>query len=64
MATKNPEKGYVALLGWALGAIDAAERFDRRYIVVAPPWAEDYCKQHDIPFVPWDFERLDDRCIA
>ena len=63
MTTKDPNKGYVAILGWALGAIDAAARFDRRYIVVAPEWAEDYCKEHDIPYVPWNFERLDERCM-
>ncbi len=61
MNQKNPEKGYVALLGWSLGAIDAVDRFDRRYVVVAPEWAEAYAKEHDIPFIPWDFERLNDR---
>ncbi|MDN5850076.1 MAG: carboxylate--amine ligase [Nitrococcus sp.] len=60
---KNPDKGYVALLGWALGAIEAADRFDRRYIVVAPPWATDYCEQHDIPYIPWDFERMNERSM-
>ncbi|ERJ20780.1 ATP-grasp domain protein [Salinisphaera shabanensis E1L3A] len=63
MAEKNPEKGYVALLGWSLGAVEAADRFDRRYVVVAPDWAEDYCKQHDIPYIPWNFERLNDRSM-
>ena len=63
MAEKNPDKGYIALLGWALGAIEAAEKFDRRYVVVAPEWAEDYCQQHDIPYVPWNFERLNDRSM-
>ncbi|KAA5605534.1 carboxylate--amine ligase [Roseospira marina] len=63
MADKNPEKGYVALLGWSLGAIDAAERFDRRYVVVAPDWAEPYCQEHGIPYVPWNFERLNDRSM-
>lgn len=63
MAEKNPDKGYVALLGWALGAIDAADRFDRRYIVVAPEWAADFCKEHDIPYIPWNFERLNDRSL-
>ncbi len=61
MNQKNPEKGYVALLGWSLGAIDAVDRFDRRYVVVAPKWAEEYAKEHDIPFIAWDFERLNDR---
>ncbi|MES1938544.1 ATP-grasp domain-containing protein [Salinisphaera hydrothermalis] len=63
MAEKNPDKGYIALLGWALGAIEAAEKFDRRFVVVAPEWAEDYCQQHDIPYVPWNFERLNDRSM-
>jgi hypothetical protein len=63
MAVKNPDKGYVALLGWALSAIDAAERFDRRYVVVAPEWAREFAESNDIPFVPWDFERLNDRSM-
>ncbi|MDX1455439.1 MAG: carboxylate--amine ligase [Gammaproteobacteria bacterium] len=58
---KNPEKGFVALLGWSLAAVEAAEKFDRRYVVVAPDWAEDYCKQHDIPYIAWNFERLNER---
>lgn len=61
MTDKDPNKGYVAILGWSLNAIDAVDRFDRRYVVVAPAWAEDYAKQHDIPFIPWDFERLNER---
>lgn len=60
---KNPEKGFVALLGWSLNAVEAAENFDRRYVVVAPDWAEDYCQKHDIPYVPWNFERLNDRSM-
>lgn len=63
MSEKNPEKGYVALLGWSLGAIEAADRFDRRYIVVAPEWAEEYCRENDIPYLPWNFERLNDRSL-
>jgi hypothetical protein len=60
---KNPEKGYVALLGWSLGAIEALENFDRRYVVVAPDWAEEYAREHDIPFIAWNFERLNDRSM-
>ncbi len=58
---KNPEKGYVALLGWCPNAVEAAEKFDRRYVVVAPEWAAEYCEQHQIPYVSWNFERLNDR---
>ncbi|WP_168013263.1 ATP-grasp domain-containing protein [Halomonas salinarum] len=60
---KDSNKGYIALLGWSLSAIEAAESFDRRYVVVAPDWAEDYCKKHDIPYVSWNFERLNDRSM-
>ncbi|MBL7252226.1 acetyl-CoA carboxylase biotin carboxylase subunit family protein [Alloalcanivorax sp. C16-2] len=60
---KNPQKGYIALLGWSLNAIDALEKFDRRFVVVAPNWAEDYAREHDIPYIRWDFERLNDRSM-
>lgn len=63
MTSKNPDKGYIAILGWSLSAIDAIDRFDRRYVIVAPPWAEDYAKQNDIPFISWNFERLNDRSM-
>ncbi|MDX1655522.1 MAG: carboxylate--amine ligase, partial [Candidatus Competibacteraceae bacterium] len=56
MADKNPDKGYVAILGWSLNAINAIDNFDRRYIVVAPEWAEQYARDNDIPFIPWNFE--------
>lgn len=61
MTEKNPDKGYVAILGWSLNAIDAIDRFDRRYVIVAPTWAEDYAKANDIPFIAWDFDRLNER---
>jgi len=60
---KNPDKGYVAILGWSLNAIDAIDRFDRRYIIVAPDWAEDYARENNIPFMTWNFERLNDRSM-
>ncbi len=60
---KDPNKGYIALLGWSINAIKAAQKFDRRYIVVAPEWAADFCTANKIPFIPWDFIRLNDRSI-
>lgn len=61
--SNRSNKGYIALLGWSLNAVEAAEKFDRRYVVVAPDWAEEYCEQHNIPYVPWNFERLNDRSM-
>jgi len=60
---KDPDKGYIALLGWSLNAIKAAQKFDRRYVVVAPDWAADFCEANNIPFIPWDFARLNDRSM-
>lgn len=60
---KDPNKGYIALLGWSVNAIKAAQNFDRRYIVVAPEWAADFCTANNIPFIAWDFIRLNDRSI-
>ncbi len=60
---KDPQKGYIALLGWAPSAVEAAATFDRRYVVVAPEWAAEYCETHDIPFLPWNFERLNERSV-
>lgn len=61
--TKNPDKGYIAFLGWSLSAVEAAAKFDRRYVVVAPDWAEEYCETHEIPYIKWNFERLNDRSM-
>ncbi|WP_338748972.1 ATP-grasp domain-containing protein [Janibacter alittae] len=60
---RDPSKGFVALLGWSPNAVEAVEQFNRRYVVVAPDWAEDYCREHEIPYVPWNFERLNDRSM-
>jgi len=60
---KDPDKGYIALLGWSVNAIKAAQKFNRRYVVVAPEWAEDFCKANKIPYIPWDFIRLNDRSM-
>lgn len=60
---RDPGKGFVALLGWSPNAVEAVEQFDRRYVVVAPDWAEAYCREHGIPYVPWSFERLNDRSM-
>ncbi len=59
----DEEHSYIALLGWSLKAIDAAERFNRKYIVVAPKWAEEYAKDNGIPFMSWEFERLNEGSV-
>jgi hypothetical protein len=60
---KDPSKGYIALLGWSVNAIKAAQKFNRRYVVVAPDWAADFCEANKIPYMQWDFLRLNDRSM-
>lgn len=60
---KDPNKGYIALLGWSVNAIKAAQKFNRRYVVVAPDWAADFCEANKIPYIPWSFLRLNDRSM-
>lgn len=64
MAEKNPNKSKMALLGWSLRAIEAIDRFDRPYVVVAPSWAEDYATKHGIPYIPWDFGKINESSHA
>ncbi|MFP3943351.1 MAG: acetyl-CoA carboxylase biotin carboxylase subunit family protein [Alphaproteobacteria bacterium] len=54
---------YVALLGWSLKAIDAIDRFNRKYIVVGPSWAQEYADEHDIPFLRWEFTRFNENSL-
>jgi hypothetical protein len=45
----------VALLGWSLPAIETMQRMGRPYVVVSFEDFESYAREHDIPFVAWNF---------
>ena len=47
-----------ALLGWSLIVVDAAETFDRRYVVVTPDWPEECGEKHEILHIRRDLEPL------
>lgn len=54
------EGKVTAILGWSLPAIEAIDKLNRPYVVVGPPDFEDFAKDNEISFVPWDFERLNE----
>lgn len=55
-------KGKVtALLGWSLHAIEAIDKMNRPYVVVGPPEFQSFADTHDIQFVPWVFDHLEER---
>lgn len=56
----EPNSSHVALLGMSLHAVDAMERWNRKYVIVADKSWEPYARENDIPFMPWNFERLNE----
>ncbi|MBT2699940.1 ATP-grasp domain-containing protein [Bacillus sp. ISL-40] len=57
---KNKGK-ITALLGWSLHAIEAIDKMNRPYVVVGPPEFQGFADTHDIQFIPWVFDNLDER---
>ncbi|WP_335869017.1 ATP-grasp domain-containing protein [Bacillus sp. 2205SS5-2] len=58
---KGKTKPYLtALIGWSLPAIEASVKLNRPFVVVGPPDFESYAKKHDIAFIGWDFDRLNE----
>ncbi|MFZ0368067.1 MAG: ATP-grasp domain-containing protein [Halobacillus sp.] len=51
---------YTALIGWSVQAIEAAAKMNRPFIVVGPPDFESYAEKHEIPFVGWDFNKINE----
>lgn len=49
-----------ALIGWSLPAIEAAARLNRPFVVVGPEEFESYAEKHDITFIGWDFNRINE----
>ena len=45
----------IALLGWSLPTIEAAQKLGKPFVVVSFADFADYAREHDIPFVAWDF---------
>ncbi|MGI2326998.1 ATP-grasp domain-containing protein [Planococcus sp. YIM B11945] len=60
MTETNTNQKVTAILGWSLPAIEAMDKLDRPYVVVGPPDFVGFAKDHDIPFVPWDFDQLNE----
>ncbi|MFJ5759237.1 acetyl-CoA carboxylase biotin carboxylase subunit family protein [Neobacillus sp. NPDC093182] len=55
-------KGKVtALLGWSLHAIEAIDKMNRPFVVVGPPEFQSFADTHNIQFVPWVFDHLEER---
>lgn len=60
MTEINTASKKTAILGWSIPAIEAMDKLDRPYVVVGPPDFISFAKEHDIPFIPWDFDRLNE----
>jgi len=59
----NTDKAVV-LLGWSALAIESAQKLKKPYVVVSFEDFEPYAKEHNIPFVSWDFNEWGDQSNA
>ncbi|HKI43975.1 MAG TPA: ATP-grasp domain-containing protein [Balneolales bacterium] len=53
-----------ALLGWSLPVIESVDKLDKPYVVVSFPDFEQYAREHDIPFVSWNFDEWNEHSTA
>ncbi|ANU17309.1 carboxylate--amine ligase [Planococcus maritimus] len=60
MTEENTIPKKTAILGWSIPAIEAMDKLDRPYVVVGPPDFVSFAKEHEIDFIPWDFDRLNE----
>jgi hypothetical protein len=57
--TKTMAKCF-ALLGWSLPVIESMQKLQKPFVVVSFPDFEAYAKEHDIPFVAYQFDEWSD----
>ncbi|MCA9625044.1 MAG: ATP-grasp domain-containing protein [Myxococcales bacterium] len=51
----------IALLGFSVAAMEGLSARGRPFVSVVPPGFEAYMEEHSIPFLTWDFSRLNER---
>lgn len=55
--SNNLTEKRIALMGWSLPSMEAADKLKKPFVVVSLPDFEEYAQEHDIPFVGWDYDR-------
>src|SRR5699024_8213284 len=53
----NDQKKTIALIGWSIPSIEAADKLQKPFVVVSFPEFEKYAKKHDISFISYTFEK-------
>lgn len=53
----NDQEKSIALIGWSIPSIEAADKLQKPFVVVSFPEFEDYAKKHDIPFMSYTFDK-------
>src|SRR5690625_4951174 len=53
---KDQDKS-IALIGWSIPSIEAADKLKKPFVVVSFPEFEEYAKKHDIPFIGYNFNK-------
>lgn len=55
------KKSKVALLGFSLVMMESLTKAGMDFIAVVLPESEYYMKEHDIPYITWDFSQLNEK---
>lgn len=53
-----------ALMGWSLPVIESMQKLNKPFVVVSFPDFENYAKENNIPFVPYQFDEWSDSSNA
>ncbi|WP_220182102.1 ATP-grasp domain-containing protein [Bacillus taeanensis] len=60
MKSEETKPYLTALIGWSLPAIEACAKLNKPFVVVGPPDFESYAQKHNIKFVGWHFDQLNE----
>lgn len=64
ISTTSEQEGEgirTALLGWSLEAMDALKKHGKPFLAVVPAEFGSWMEENGIPYVAWDFSRMDER---
>ena len=60
-ASTRDKTPRTALLGFSIPAMEALDSMGRPFLAVVPPDFGPYMEEHEIPYEPWDFGRVNER---
>jgi hypothetical protein len=63
ISTQSINTGKVALLGFSITMMESLRKANYDFVAVVLPDAEYYMKEHNIPYVTWDFGQVNEKSV-